>query len=140
MTDRIPEFGRAQVEAVRDLFNEYLAEPISLGDLYAILAGDTLAGCTPVIKGRKKRYVIAIINAMGSTITNVRMADEFRHTASTGFGISTDTLRTETAKIVRRSRRSDAVKEALYTLMDETRERLSLTYCSDAEPNNARTF
>ena len=107
-------FNEEQIEAVRGLLNNYLTEPLSLKDMRTLLRRSA-----PAIKSRKKRYVIAIINAMARTIEEKDRAVEFRSATASAFGLGADLLRTESAKIVRHSKKKDAVNEKIYELMED---------------------
>ncbi len=115
-------FSEDQMGAVRELLNQFLTEPLSLEDLMRLLGEEPCEGCVPAIRSRKKRYVIAVINAMAEDIDDPRHAYAFRRTTASAFGIGADLLRTESAKIVRHSKTKDAVNEKIYDLMDEVRD------------------
>lgn len=112
-------FNEEQIEAVRGLLNNYLTEPLSLKDMRTLLSQKWGGRRAPAIKSRKKRYVIAIINAMARTIEEKDRAVEFRSATASALGIGADLLRTESAKIVRHSKKKDAVNEKIYELMED---------------------
>ena len=112
-------FNEEQIEAVRGLLNNYLTEPLSLKDMRTLLSQKWDGRRAPAIKSRKKRYVIAIINAMARTSEEKDRAVEFRSATASAFGIGADLLRTESAKIVRHSKKKDAVNEKIYELMED---------------------